>query len=283
MKWHREPLIHFLALGVGLFLLHGAVAEPAPEASAIELSAGHVEQLVHGFQRTWQRPPSQAELDGLIEGRVREEVLYREALAMGLDRDDTIVRRRLRQKVEFLFEDMVALVKPTEADLAAYLEEHGEKFRPPRRFSFRHVYLSREQRGDAVLDDAERLLADLRRGAGVLGDPLQMVDDRYRSLPEAEAAKLFGPGFAQKLAEVPAGDWTGPVESGFGLHLVLLSERIEGEVPALDEVRDVVERDWLADRRARSAETYYEGLLERYTVRVERPEPAPIEVAEVQP
>ncbi len=288
MKWLREPLLHFLALGAGLFLLYGAVAGPVEEASVVEITAGQVEQLVQGFQKTWQRPPTAAELDGLIEDRIREEIFYREALAMGLDRDDTIVRRRLRQKLEFISEDIAALVEPTESDLAVYLEEHADAFRRPSRLSFRHVYLNRDRRGEAALADAERLLAELeeREAAAVavdvsaLGDSL-LLPSVYESLPEGEVAKLFGRDFAARLAEVPSDRWEGPVESGYGLHLVHVSERWEGELPELDEIRDVVEREWAVVRRAETAEAFYQSLRQRYEVSVQRPDWA--KVAEASP
>ncbi len=275
MKWLREPLLHFLALGAGLFLLYNAVNGPAEEADLIEITTGLVEQLVQGFQKTWQRPPTAAELDGLIDDRIREEIFYREALAMGLDRDDTIVRRRLRQKMEFISEDIAALVEPTESDLAVYLEEHADAFRRPSRVSFRHVYLNRDRRGESALADAERLLAELEEAADVdvstLGDPLLLPSD-YESLPEDEVAKLFGRDFATRLAEVPSGRWVGPVESGYGLHLVHVSERWESELPELDEIRDVVAREWAVVRRAETAEAFYESLRQRYEVSVERPD-----------
>ncbi len=272
MSWVREPLIHFLVLGAGLFLLYGMVAEPAPDASSIELSAGQVEQLAYGFQRTWQRPPSDEELEGLIEGRIREEIFYREALAMGLDRDDTIVRRRLRQKVEFLFEDIVAVVEPTEEDLVGYLEEHGESYRWPRRFSFHHVYLGR----DPPAEDVARWLAKLETGVdpGTFGEPLRMLPGAFESEAEGEVTKLFGADFTERLAEISVGSWMGPLESGYGQHFVRVHQRGEGEVPDLDEIRDVVTRDWMADRRARSAQASYERIRQRYTVKVERPEEA---------
>jgi hypothetical protein len=282
MKWHREPLFHFLALGVGFFLLYGAVAAPVREADVIDVTAGDVEQLVRVFEKTWQRPPTEAELDNLIEERIKEEVFYQQALAMGLDRDDTIVRRRLRQKMEFLSEDVAALSEPTESDLAGYLQKHADAFRRPPRFSFRHVYLNPDRRGEAVFSEAEQLLRALGEAADALalGDPF-LLPRAYESLPAGEVAKLFGSDFAVRLEELPPGRWVGPVKSGFGLHLVRVSERWEGELPELAEVRDAVERDWTAERRAKSAEAFYAALRQRYTVSVERGKSAP-KVAEVR-
>ncbi len=286
MRWHREPLIHFLVLGAGLFLLYGAVSSPAPEAGVIDITAGEIGQLVRSFQLTWQRPPTEAEVDGLIEERIREEVFYREALAMGLDRDDTIIRRRLRQKMEFLSADITALVEPTESELAAFLAEHPEAFQRPPRVSFVHIYLSRDRRGAAVRDDAERLLAELERtetvNAADFGDP-SLLPREFDSLSDEEVAKHFGSDFVEQLQEIPAETWTGPVESSYGLHLVYVRERFGSELPKLDEVRDSVARDWTSQRRTEAAAAFYGGLRQRYLVNVERAAVAPsIEVAEVE-
>lgn len=292
VRWHREPLVHFLALGAGLFLLYGAVRTPEREDSVIELTAGDIEQLVRTFEGTFVRPPTATELEGLIEERIQEEVLYREALAMGLDRDDGAIRRRLRQKVEFVFNDIAGLVDPTEADLQAYLDDHEETYRHPSRVSFRQIYLNQDRRGDAALADAERLLAKLQEDpqiadagdSGRLGDPLPLPND-YESVSETELVKLFGRDFPKGLEELPLGRWAGPVRSGYGLHLIRIRERVPGEVPAFEEVRKVVRRDWSAENRRKSARAFYEGLRKRYTVHVERPEAseeASVDVAEAQ-
>ncbi len=277
MKLLREPLIHFLALGAALFLLYKIVAAPVGDRSdRIVVTSGHIERLVEGWARTWQRPPTRKELEGLIEDHIREEILYREALAMGLDRDDTIIRRRLRQKMEFLIEDLDAQANPSDEELQAFLDKNPDAFRVAPRVTFSHIYLNRDRRGESATRDAKHLLARLeaadgRLDAAALGDPLLLPHD-YESLPEDEVAKLFGREFAARLTELPADRWTGPVESGYGLHLVLVRERTEGRVPKLTEVRDAVRREWLAVRRHEANEALHQRLRVRYTVIVERPE-----------
>ncbi len=277
MKLVREPLVHFLLLGLGLFALFGIVgdADDAPPGR-IEVSAARVAQLTEIFTRTWQRPPTEQELEGLIEDHIREEVYYREALAMGLDRDDTIVRRRLRQKLEFFTDDLVASVAPTEKQLEAYLSEHADTFRVPATLSFRQIYFNRDRRGEQTTPDAESLLAQLNGGGSAVdtagsGDSL-MLPGGYDRVSEDEVARTFGSGFAAALADLPLGDWSGPVESGYGLHLVLIRQRQPGSAPALVEVREVVEREWRNARRQEATETFYRGLRERYVVSIERPE-----------
>src|SRR5262245_57542446 len=272
MRWLREPLLHFFLVGAALFWITARVSGPALERpDRIVLTQGDLEQLGQGFARTWQRPPSAQELAGLVEERVREEVLYREALAMGLDRDDTIVRRRLRQKLEFLSEDL-AVAEPTEAELADWLAAHPESFRVEPRLGFRQVYLSRDRRGERLAADARSLLARLRGGDGngdpaALGAPLPLPAEAA-SLSAGEIARLFGEGFAARLVELEPGRWEGPVESAYGLHLVLVKERVPGRMPALEEVRDAVARDWLAQRRSDPREEFYRALRERYEIEV---------------
>ena len=254
MKLFREPLLHFLILGAGLFLLFGAVADRTGErVDQIVVSSGQIDHLVEVWTKTWQRPPTSGELQGLIKDYIKEEILYREARAMGLDKDDTIIRRRLRQKMECLAEDVAAAAEPTDEQLRAFLEENRDKFRVERGVTFSHVYLNRERRGTALAGDAERLLIELGKSDGrvdpsKLGDPFLMPRE-YRSVPESEVAKLFGRAFASRLLELEPGRWAGPVESGYGVHLVLVRERTERRLPQLAEVRETVRREWFAGRR----------------------------------
>lgn len=275
MRWFREPLLHFLLLGAVLFWLADALGDPAGgRPYRIVLTAGDVEQLATGFERTWQRPPNEDELAGLLEDRVREEVFYREALALGLDRDDTIVRRRMRQKMEFLSEDL-ASVEPSDAELQGWLDAHREAFRLEPRLSFHQVYLSRDRRGERVRADADRLLAELRGAEGrpdpaKLGDPLPLPSDSD-DVSVSEVSRLFGDAFSESLLALATGRWEGPVESAYGLHLVFVRERRPGRDPSLLEVREAVAREWLADRRRQAREDSYRSLRERYEVEIAAP------------
>jgi hypothetical protein len=275
-RWLREPLLHFLLLGVALFVFDALLGSHEVEArdDEIVVSEGRIENLAAVFTKIWSRPPTAGELRGLVDDYVLEEVLYRESLSLGLDRDDTVLRRRLRQKMEFVVDDLVDLAEPEEADLEAWLAERPDQYAQPGRFRFRQVYLSPEHRGASLRDDAERLLEDLRTGrvaaAEEAGDATLLpftVADR-----DAETvAETFGPEFVDFLASAPEREWSGPVASSFGLHLVHVDEKVDRVVPPLSDVREAVERDWRFARREEASKRVYEEMRSRYRVSIEWP------------
>jgi hypothetical protein len=276
-RWLKEPLLHFLLIGAGLFVLFYRVADPETVADdRIQISAADIERMTVLFNRKWQRPPSPKEIDGLIEAQIREEVLYREALAMSLDEDDTIVRRRMGQKMEFLFKDVAEASEPSEAELQAYYEEHPDKFSAAGRTSFDHVYLNTDQRGSDAVTAARDLLPALNADRGgsdpaTIGDRF-MLGNRFDHQTDQQIARMFGRAFVQALATLESGAWQGPVESGYGLHLVYIRERTPERLPPMAEVRPMVLREFLAERRREADQAFYKTLRDRYTVVVERPE-----------
>jgi PPIC-type PPIASE domain len=274
----REPLVHFLLLGALIFGAFKFISGETIEPGKILITQGRIESLETTFSRTWRRPPTATELAGLIRDYVREEVFAREAIALGLDKDDTIIRRRLRQKLEFVSEDVAAHAEPTEEQLRAYLQAHPDTFRGDRRFTFTQVYLDPQRRGANLRRDAARVLAQLGRSGtkvdpATLGDSL-MLENEFKALSASEVVKQFGEKFAASLGEMATGQWHGPIESGFGMHLVLVSERTAGSLPALEDVRAAVRREWNNARRMEANEKFYQTLLQRYTVTIERPEVA---------
>ena len=280
----REPLVQFLLLGGLLFLyFEWRGGSGGPGSTRIAITPGLIEHLASGFTRTWQRPPTDAELKGLIDDYVKEEIATREAVGMGLDRDDTIIRRRLRQKLEFLVEDAASASPPTDAELTAWLEMHPQSFQAEPQLSFRQVYVSPERRGASAGADAGKLLARLRaKGPDVTTDGLgdaSMLPAEQPLSPLREVERSFGNDFAQVLLTIPPGRWAGPIESPYGLHLVLVRERVAAVKPALAEIRPQVEREVLAERRKRDLDSLYERLLEKYTVTIEKPKPTPEKAA----
>jgi hypothetical protein len=270
----REPLLHFLLLGAALFALHRAVAGPS-EASADEVvvSRGRIAALAQIFAQTWQRPPTEAELAGLVEDYVRDEVLYREAVALGLDRDDTVVRRRMRQKLEFLAEDEDLAAAPTDAQLAEQLATNADAYRQGAQLTFTQVFLDPSTRGAALPADATALLAELRARPGSIdldaaGDSL-LLEPRYVDASDAEVVRQFGPEFAAALRGQPVGQWFGPVRSGYGWHVVRIDARTPGRLPELADVREAVARDWDTQRRQATLDAQYARMKRGYRVRIE--------------
>lgn len=278
-KFLREPLLHFVVLGAAIFVAYGLVSGPGSgQPGRIVVTQGQIENLAAGFAKARQRPPSADELAGLIRERVREEVYFREAMALGLDRDDTIIRRRLSQKMEFVTSDVAAMAEPTDADLDAHLQAHPEAFRIEPRLTFRHVFLNPEKRGGHLDRDAAQLLEQLNEAgskgdAAELGDPFLLAHE-FDAAARSEILQQFGESFTTKLETLEPGRWHGPVESGYGVHLVLVGERTQARMPALAEVRDAVRRDWDNARRLEANENFYQELLGRYAVTIEQPRPA---------
>ncbi len=271
-KIPREPLLYFLLLGGVLFLLFQQVSDQpfsnTEELEEIVVTEGRIQALSQGFEKVWQRPPTPQEIEALIQNYIREEVLYREALAMGLDRDDAIVRRRMRQKMEFISEDIASLNPPDAAELQVYLDANAETYRQSTRFSFRQVYLNPANHGQDLEQDAMKLLSRLRSDdidAIDAGESL-MLKYEFQNESEIDIERVLGRQFMTQLRDTSTASWQGPISSGFGLHLVFISERIDGQIPQLGEVRDEVLRDWSAQKRKQTNEAIYQAFRKRYKV-----------------
>ena len=271
----REPLLQFLVLGAALFgLFHLVDKEKAETPARIVVSSARIANLADGFARTWQRPPSKDELQGLVDDYIRDEVFFREGRAAGLDRDDVIIRRRVRQKMEFLAEDISA-PEPNEEQLAAYLKANPERFRTEDHLTFHQVFLSATRRGRAIDDDSKQVAnaldrADAAVDTTALGDPF-LLGEEFQALTQSEMAGIFGDGFAKRVSATEQGRWQGPITSSFGQHFVYISERIPGSLPPLNVVRGAVRREWSNARRLEAEQKLYGSLRERYEIVVETP------------
>jgi hypothetical protein len=267
-------LLHFLVLGAALFGLYSLVDKEDNEApEQIVISEQRIVTLAEGFARTWRRPPTEAELQGLVEDHIRDEVFYREGRAAGLDRDDVIIRRRVRQKMEFLVDDMAA-EEPLDEQLAAYLAANPERFRTEDRLTFRQIFLSATRRGSSLEGDAKEIAEALTRASAPadpteLGDPF-LLGEEFRQMSESGVASTFGEEFAKQLAGVEPGRWQGPIPSSFGAHFVFIDERTKAGVSSLDTVREAVKREWLNERRIEAENKLYRTLRDRYQIVVER-------------
>jgi PPIC-type PPIASE domain len=269
----REPLLHFLVLGAALIGLFSMVDKNNSEAPAkIIVSTSRVTTLADGFARTWRRPPTEQELQGLVEDYIRDEIFYREGRAAGLDRDDFVIRRRVRQKMEFLAEDMAA-AEPSDEQLGAHLASNPERFQTEDRLTFHHVFLSATRRGSALDDDARQIADTLVRTSApedtaTLGDPF-LLGEEFREMSQSDIARTFGEGFAKRLSAMAPGRWQGPIPSSFGVHFVFVDERAKGNLPSLASVREAVQREWLNARRIEAEQKLYRTLRDRYQIVVE--------------
>lgn len=270
----REPLLHFLLLGLLLFAFF-EWRGGGSGGGRIVVSSGQLQHFAAGFARTRQREPTEEELKGLVDEYVKEEMAAREAVASGLDRDDAIIRKRLRQKLEFLVEDAMDQAPPTEADLQAWLAAHPDAVRTEGQVALRQVFVRRERLGTAAAAEAARLLVRLRTAGpeadtARLGDPSTLPPELPLG-PVREVGLTFGDAFARAVESAPPGRWFGPVESAYGLHLVLVRQRLPPTVPDLATVRPMVVGEVVAERRRKALAALYDGLLSRYRVTIERP------------
>jgi hypothetical protein len=266
----REPLIHFLALGAILFFAWSRMnhnRQFSPAARQVHIGPGEVAWLKETWARQWQREPTREELRGLVMDYLREELLAREARAMGLEENDTIVRRRLAQKLEFLVQDTARLTEPTEDDLRKFYLANPERFQIAPRISFAQVFFSRDQRKDAA-GDAKAALTRLSAGgtnASELGDR-SLLNFEFRDADSQDVAAQFGKEFADAVFAQPAGAWHGPEESPYGLHLVRVLEVKPGRQRDFSEVKSQILERWRDERQREENEKYFAGLLSKYEV-----------------
>jgi len=262
----HEPLLHFFLIGIALFLYFGRSASDDGDTKRIMVDQAQVEVLAQQFETTWHRPPTDQERAGLVETYVHDEILYREGRSLGLDRDDPVIKRRVRQRIEVIAEEIVIREPPGDAELAAYLQANPASFKRPTIVSFEQIFL-----GPEGSDGLERRLADTRlaleRGAdpGSLGQPT-LLPPREDTVGVDLASNRFGAQFGAQLETVPLGQWTGPVVSGYGVHVVRVHERVPAALPSLEEARPLVVREWESERRKRALEENYRQLRQKYRV-----------------
>ncbi len=274
-RWAREPLLHFLLIGAALFVIYhwlNPTAANSDTSRRIELTNDDIRQLEISWTAQWQRPPTPEEMRNLVEDKVRQEILYREGLALGLDRGDTIVKRRLAQKMEFLADDVSALRDPSLDELKRWYAKNRSQFSLPSRITFRHLYFSPDKRSTQARDAAASGLAKVA-GKGVdtidlttLGDPF-MFQDHYGDRTSDQVANVFGTKFAKELFKLRPGEWNGPVESGLGWHLVWVDSITPERTPEFEEV-DIsqIKSQWLSAQRAETKRELFAAMRARYEI-----------------
>jgi peptidyl-prolyl cis-trans isomerase C len=270
----REPLIHFLVAALLLFAGYRVLRPDAglrEDSNRIVITSDDIDQLQVAWTAQWRRPPTPDEMRGLVQDKIREEMLYREALALGLDKDDTIVKRRLAQKMEFLADDSSSLGEPTTDELKAWFEKNGQRFALHSLVTFRHLFFSFDRRGEDARSDAAATLIKLSGSsanpsdAEKIADPF-MFQDFYAERTSDQIANIFGTAFAQSMLDLKPGAWRGPIGSGFGWHLVLVESITPDRIPAFEEVESLVKSDWVAEQRADSKGKMLEAIGARYHV-----------------
>lgn len=265
----REPLAHFLIAGLAVFLMsawRGDVVDPA--GRTITITTEQVQRLADGWQQTWRRPPTPSEIDGLIRDYIKEEIYVREGARMGLDVDDPVIRRRLRSKMEFLASQSVDGETPADAVLQNWLDRNPGKYAGDVKLGFDQIYVANND--EAARGRAEQLLATLRAGRPASGDPISLPA-HLDATARGEVARIFGDDFVGALVGLKPGLWSGPVTSGFGLHLVRLRALTLSGKPLLADVHQAVENDWRAATLADRQKLAYQALLDGYTIQIAKP------------
>jgi peptidyl-prolyl cis-trans isomerase C len=272
----KEPLFHFVLIGAAIYGAYAVVGtgDEAADERAVTITAGEVKWMTDNWTSRWNRPPTREELDGVLRAYIKEQVLAKEAVAMGLDEGDTIIQRRLAQKLEFLSKDLLTPTDPDPQVLAEWFELNKDRYRDPVLYTMTHIYLDPDSRDVQALEEAEAIRDELNELEGVpadlneYGDPF-MLQSYYPEHTEVELAKSFGSGFVEAVKELEPGRWHAPVLSGYGVHVVLLSERRLPEEPVFAEVEDRVRQDWTDETRDELNEQFIANLLDRYEVNVE--------------
>lgn len=266
----REPLVHFLLAGTLVFMLLSGRPPDAGERRIV-VDEALVGGLVQRWTMTYRRPPSQDEIDGLIREYVKDQVYYREGKRLGLDQNDEVVIRRMRQKLASTGSAEAEISDPSDADLQAWIDRDPTRYAPEPRFSFRQVLIGPDT--EAGRRQARAALVSIGGGKdpGAIGVTAP-IPARYDELPASEASNLFGDSFVPQLRKLKPGAWSGPVESGFGLHVVLLEKMVQPAAPRLADIRRQVENDWRAAAIAKAEDEGYRKLLDGYDVVIERPQ-----------
>ena len=269
-----EPMLHFVLIGIALFGGYRWMAPSDSGGRRIVITQGVVDDLVTQHVAAKGREPSPTELDHLIEAYVRDEILYREGVRLGLERDDIVVKRRVRQKIEMITEEEASATAPAEADLTAYLTANQARFVQPALLTFEQVFLGQPTSGPGAVHAMTVTHEGLRSGIDPeqLGKPT-LLPHRMTLTPADLVARDFGASFAAALEKVPVGEWVGPIDSSFGVHYVRVSARTPAVVPQLPAVRDQVMREWENGRRQRARNDAYAKMRGEYQVSIETKRP----------
>ena len=269
----HEPLFHFLLIGMGIFILFSQINTSDDENNQqIIITKAKIDTLANAFFKAKGRPPTAEEMKKQLEYDIREQVLYREAMAMELDKDDMIIRRRLAQKMKYLFNDLSVVNKPNEAELKKFLSEHPSKFIKPATISFSQVYLDPKEHGTNLAEDAKDLLEELRtttvKDTISFGDRSLLPYD-FSNERKSNIISMFGKAFTEQAFISVTNAWAGPFASAYGIHLIYIHKRTEARLPPLSEMRERVEREWIRFKQDQANEIFYQSLYQHYEIIVD--------------
>jgi len=268
-----EPLVQFLIIGAciyGAYALFGAPEEDFRD-TRVHVDSARINGFISEWESRWNRPPTRDEIDGLIQSYIKEDVLFRQAVAMGLNEDDPITRRRMAQKLEFLTSDLAMMVQPAEGELEKYFSENSEAYRAPDRMTFSQVFFDPDSRGNKTLEDAEKALAELKAAGAPTEESMQvgdgfMLQRDFVSVTGIEAARQMGSGFVEAVVQLEPGSWHGPVLSGYGVHLIYLYTYEKSPPPVFEDVQAAVLENWQQEQREKFNADFLENLKTRYEI-----------------
>jgi peptidyl-prolyl cis-trans isomerase C len=272
----KEPLLQFLIIGAAIYGAYALFAAPEVDYrdTVVLVDSNRIDAMIGEWESRWNRPPTRQEINGLIQAYIKEDVLYRQAVAMGLNEDDPITRRRMAQKLEFLTSDLARMQEPVEGELEQFFQENQEVYRDPDMISFTQIFVDPDARGDATLDDAAEILEQVK-AAGEPGEETSQLGDRFMlqnyfaSATELDVRRQLGSGFAEQVMKLAPGQWHGPVLSGYGVHLVYVYDFLEAAPPVLEQVQARVLEDWHSQKRDEFNAEFLESLKSRYEIIIE--------------
>jgi hypothetical protein len=263
-----EPLVHFLLLALLLFALYALINPPAPDPNTITVSTGRVAQIKNNFVNRWKREPLPEELDNAIAHYVLSEIYLREARAIGMDRGDVVIDRRLRQKMGFMLEDLAAVKQPGQDELKQYYLDNIKNYVEPEKYSFQQVYLSADRNPQQLAAAIEKQTARMAQGLAPQSD-VSMLPEQMTQASPAAIDKVFGKGFATQLSTVKTERWSEPLDSTFGQHFIYLLEHLPEQSKPYEQVADQLLRDWQYNHTQQLKQAFEKELLESYSVVIE--------------
>ena len=267
----KEPFFHFIGIGIILFILYGLVSDKTVSKNTIVITDFDVSSIIASWEMQWKRPPTEQELQNLINLNIKQEVFYQEALNMNLDHNDEIIKRRLAQKMQFLSNDIATMIKPTEDDLKIYFQKNSDKYLTPTSYSLYQITFSPDKRKDSY-KDAEETLNNFSKATfdemKQFGDSLPF-DYFIEDVNANELGLLLGSKFPKALENQLLNKWVGPIPSGFGYHLVFITEKVSPKIPSFESVKKAVYRDYEYDKQQEIDETIYQELKKKYMIDID--------------